>query len=141
MSGIILCDDILGIVGKEVKEIRDQETLKYHMDIWETGEPFRGWWCLLSSNHTPPRDRPTMREKTLNAVEQIGSGFMISDDDNELRLKHKLEAVNDFSLGVNDVWIDYNHYNTHGYLANYNRGQPKVRVSLDNDDGEILFVY
>jgi hypothetical protein len=82
-----------------------------------------------------------MREKTLNAVEQIGSGFMISDDDNELRLRHKLEAVNDFSLGVNDVWIDYNHYNTHGYLANYNRGQPKVRISLDNDDGEILFVY
>jgi len=143
MSGIILCDDILGTVGEQVKLIRDEDTRKYHIDIWESSESYRGWWCLSISPAFPNTNaipQPTIREKTLNAVEQIGTDFIISDDDGErLHLKHKLEVVNDFSNTVNSIWIDYNHYKIHDYLQNYTGDPPKARVTVD--DGEILFVY
>ena len=49
MSGIILCDDILEIVGKEVKEIREEDTRDFYIGLWNTSERLRGWWCLADT--------------------------------------------------------------------------------------------
>ena len=74
MSGIILCNDIIEMIGKDVKKIRDKNTLDYYMDIWEKTERYRGWSGLL--NYLVP---PTNRELSLIGIEQIGSKeFIIS---------------------------------------------------------------
>ena len=138
-SGIILCDDILRLVGKEVKEIREEDTRDFYIDLWNTSERLRGWWCLADTeiNREHP---PSAREKTLNAVEQIGTrNFFVSDDGTELSLGHKIDTVNRFGPSVDGYWIDYNHYMEHDYLIRFNNDQPFVIVSLDDD--EVLFVY
>ena len=139
-SGIILCDDILGLVGKEVKEIREEDTRDFYIGLWNTSERLRGWWCLANTeiNREHP---PSAREKTLNAVEQIGTrNFFVSDDGVELSLGNKIDSVNVFGPSINGYWIDYNHYVEHDYMVRFNNDQPSAIVSLD-DDGEVLFVY
>ena len=139
-SGIILCDDILGLVGKEVDEIKDGDTRDFDIGLWYTSERLRGWWCLEDTAMIR-LNPPSAREKTLNAVEQIGTrDFFVSDDGVELSLGHKIDAVNIFGPSINGYWIDYNHYMEHDYMVRFNNDQPSAIVSLD-DDGEVLFVY
>tara|TARA_B110001450_G_C17485891_1_gene426216 strand:- start:90 stop:518 length:429 start_codon:yes stop_codon:yes gene_type:complete len=139
-SGIILCDDILGLVGKEVEEIREGDTRDYYIDLWNTSERHRGWWCLADTEMIR-LNPPSAREKTLNAVEQIGTqNFFVSDDGVELSLGNKIDSVNIFGPSINGYWIDYNHYMEHDYMVRFNNDQPSAIVSLD-DDGEVLFVY
>jgi len=141
-SGIILCDDILRLVEKELIRVREEYTRDFYIDLWNTSESHRGWWCLKDTEKTR-RLPPSAREKTLNAVEQIGTReFFISDDGLELSLGHKIDVVNRFGPSIDGHWIDYNHYMEHDYLwigEMYN-DQPFAIVSLD-DDGEVLFVY
>ena len=137
-SGIILCDDILMLVEKEVVRLREEETRSFYIDLWNTVESL---WFLGDTEKTR-RPPPSAREDTLNAVEQIGSReFFISDDGLELSLRHKIDAVNRFGPSIDGHWIDYNHYMEHDYMVRFNNDQPKVVVVLDDDDGEVLFVY
>ena len=137
MSGIILCNDIIEMIGKDVKKIRDKNTLDYYMDIWEKTERYRGWSCLL--NYVVP---PTNRELSLISVEQIGSkGFIVSDRNLSLTLKNKIEVVNDFKEDVNQKWEDYCCYLEHDYLTRINNHPPRISVTIDEDDGDVLFVY
>lgn len=143
MSGIILCNDIIEMIGKDVKKIREKDTLDYYMDIWEKTERYRGWSCLLTinlSNFTSIT--PSPREFTLIGIEQIGSkNFIVSDRNLPLTLKNKIEAVNYFKQDINLRWIDYNCYLEHDYMTRINNNPPRISITIDEDDGDILFVY
>jgi len=143
MSGIMLCYDIIEMIGKDVKKIRDKDTLDYYIDIWEKTERYRGWSCLLKyGSWCVPSSLPTLRELSLIGIEQIGSKeFIISDRNIPLTLKNKIEAVNDFKEDVNHRWIDYNCYLENDYLTRINNYPPRISVTIDEDDGDVLFVY
>jgi len=137
MSGIILCDDIIEMIGKDVKKIRDKDTLDYYMGIWEQTERYRGWSCLL--NYIIP---PSLRELTLFGIEQIGSKeFMVSDRNLPLTLKNKIEVVNVFKEDVNRRWEEHCCYLEHDYMTRINNYPPRISITIDEDENDVLFVY
>jgi len=134
----MLCDDIIEMIGKDVKKIRDKDTLDYYIDIWEKTERYRSWSCLLN-NIIPP----SLRELTLISIEQIGSKeFMVSDRNIPLTLKNKIEVVNVFKEDVNLRWVDHCCYLVPiRHLLRINNHHPRISVTIDEDDGDVLFVY
>ena len=145
MSGIILCDDILKIIGKNIKKVREKYTLNYYIELSKNNEKYRGWKCFMKpylSNTIPP----TNRELTLNSIEQIGSDhFMVSDNNIPLTLRNKLKIINDndYNEMISLKWIDHK---CHFLLKNKNfwlirSGKPIPRITVSVYGNNQLFVY
>lgn len=95
-----LCNDILEMIGKNVKKIRDEETLDYHIEIWNNIVPSRGWNSIIMNDITN-------REMNHCFLEIIGSKFIVDEDGSKLTIKEEVRISELYDQMILNTWYNF----------------------------------
>lgn len=113
-----LCDDILEMIGKNVKNIRDKNTLDFYMELWNNKVPKRGWNSIIMNDITN-------EEKNDCFIQVIGSNFIVDEDGSNISLKEQIRVVKLYDQMILNTW-----YNFKSWILN---------ESIENDENLLTF--
>ena len=113
-----LCDDILEMIGKNVKNIRDKNTIDFYMELWNNKVPKRGWNSIIMNDITN-------EEKNDCFIQVIGSNFIVDEDGSNISLKEQIRVVKLYDQMILNTW-----YNFKSWILN---------ESIENDEDLLTF--
>jgi len=113
-----LCDDILEMIGKNVKNIRDKNTLDFYMELWNNKIPKRGWNSIIMNDITN-------EEKNDCFIQVIGSNFIVDEDGSNISLKEQIRVAKLYEQLILNTW-----YNFKSWILN---------ESIENDEDLLTF--